>query len=534
MNRPATLALWAALGAGLSGCGLNQEGVMPPDGKISFPSAARLDDSGQWLFVVNSNADLRYNDGTAMVLDVAKAAGHRDETPTPFPDCTSTLPQARPEEASCCWDLLDRDILNCDERLYVRSERTVRLGSFAAGMVLQRYCPQLPDPTPDDGAPPPPLACPCGPTMGPPPSRLLIAVRGDTSLTVIDIWPPPVPKDGEPPDPKDGEPPDPNPPPVLRCTGQPGKKPEPGEMLETFASCDKAHRIIETGSGEPSAGGDLAGPEPVRLPDEPYALALDDNRGLLFMGHLTGDQARRGSGGVSVFDVAPTTTGTLSEPRYLGPLFNPFPPNTNGLVGVTSLTWDPAWPDGGGGYSGSVFATSRYLATAVGMGVLNADVCPRGERGIALTSATTFETNLAGEQTRGIQNVDGRTFVLQRNPPALVGFSGTAPADILETCGTPTYLYKYDAGAGPRLFVSCQDSGEVYVYDPRVPRIERTFQVGRSPAGLEFVNRSSGARPVAYVIGFGDNNISVVDLQPGSRTEYHVVQRIGFPSTVPR
>jgi hypothetical protein len=36
------------------------------------------------------------------------------------------------------------------------------------------------------------------------------------------------------------------------------------------------------------------------------------------------------------------------------------------------------------------------------------------------------------------------------------------------------------------------------------------------------------------VVGFGDNNISVVDLEPGSATEYHVIQRIGYPSTVPR
>jgi hypothetical protein len=38
----------------------------------------------------------------------------------------------------------------------------------------------------------------------------------------------------------------------------------------------------------------------------------------------------------------------------------------------------------------------------------------------------------------------------------------------------------------------------------------------------------------AYVIGFGDNNLSVVDLQAGSPTEYHVIQRIGFPTEIPR
>jgi len=41
-------------------------------------------------------------------------------------------------------------------------------------------------------------------------------------------------------------------------------------------------------------------------------------------------------------------------------------------------------------------------------------------------------------------------------------------------------------------------------------------------------------REVAYVVGFGDNNISVIDLRPGSTTEYHVVQRMGFPRVTPR
>ena len=43
-------------------------------------------------------------------------------------------------------------------------------------------------------------------------------------------------------------------------------------------------------------------------------------------------------------------------------------------------------------------------------------------------------------------------------------------------------------------------------------------------------------RTVAYVAGFANNNVSVLDLKPGSPTEYRVVQRIGFPrpTAVPR
>jgi DNA-binding beta-propeller fold protein YncE len=58
----------------------------------------------------------------------------------------------------------------------------------------------------------------------------------------------------------------------------------------------------------------------------------------------------------------------------------------------------------------------------------------------------------------------------------------------------------------------------------------KTFLVGRGPSGLVF----DKPRKVAYVVGFGDNNISVIDLMPGRTTEYSVIQRIGFPRTSPR
>jgi len=58
----------------------------------------------------------------------------------------------------------------------------------------------------------------------------------------------------------------------------------------------------------------------------------------------------------------------------------------------------------------------------------------------------------------------------------------------------------------------------------------KTFLVGRGPSGLVF----DEPRKVAYVVGFGDNNISVIDLDPAHETQYHVVQRIGFPRVTPR
>jgi hypothetical protein len=39
---------------------------------------------------------------------------------------------------------------------------------------------------------------------------------------------------------------------------------------------------------------------------------------------------------------------------------------------------------------------------------------------------------------------------------------------------------------------------------------------------------------VAYVLNFTQNNVVVVDLAPGSPTQYHVIQRMGFPTVTPR
>jgi hypothetical protein len=151
----------------------------------------------------------------------------------------------------------------------------------------------------------------------------------------------------------------------------------------------------------------------------------------------------------------------------------------------------------------------------------------------AFPSGAVYSSPVAGTETRGVEIIDDRhTFILQRSPPSLIAFLDGVPTAVLETCSSPTFLdrFEFGMGIGPRLFVTCFNDGEVYVYDPAVPRLVRTFPVGRGPAGLVKDER----RQVIYVVGFGDNNISVVDVAPGSPTEYRVIQRIGFPRTTPR
>jgi hypothetical protein len=503
MTRPLPLAI-AALGALLSGCGLSQQGVEPPRDTIAFPASATTDPEGRWLFVANSNADLRYNDGTLVALNLAKAAVDRT---LPVRSTFSECPNANykdPDPLSdppdyCCRDALDPVILNCDERRYItHPDRSVRIGSFAAGRVWQTAS----SITNCEGSD---ATSGLGSTV----DRLLIAVRGDTSLTWMNV---------EHDDGDDVGDLDADWVPRLRCS-----------ETTDFQVCDEHHQTTETVNG-------------IRLPDEPYALALDPGVGLLYLGHLSGDPGHPGTGGISLFDL--TATSPYDGPLYLGPSGPIFAPNSSGLYGVTSLT------PRRNGNSFDVFATSRYLPQT--NGVRTTASCPmdNGQTSanlVVIGAGGSFNPNIGGSEIRGIQfppvPTGQEAFVLQRSPPALVGFNGGNPTSFLETCSSPTFLYRHNAGkAGERLFVNCSADGQIWVFDPAVPRLVTTFTVGRSPAGMVFApaqttdpqDDPAQIGTIAYVVGFGDNNVSVVDLTPGSNTEYHVIQRLGFPRLNPR
>src|SRR5262245_23840485 len=153
MDRPKApaLALLVAASASAAACGLNQAGVEPRKETIAFPASAVLDRSGDWLFVTNSNADLRYNDGTVIALSLVRAA--EDRASGDWGDCPQVdfARGLEPDPHFCCHDILNgtNGILECDERYYVGPRSSpgdgngnVRIGSFAAAMVRQeRQCP---------------------------------------------------------------------------------------------------------------------------------------------------------------------------------------------------------------------------------------------------------------------------------------------------------------------------------------------------------------------------------------------------------
>lgn len=138
------LALAAAVGCYRSG-----DGSDPDDAHPYFPVGLAVSDSGKWLFVANSNFDLRYNAGTVQALDLAGIAS----------------------AARACGEKVAADPnAACHEGVdaATHSKASVRIGAFAADLrQTARY----------DAA---------GAAV-PGAGRLLLPVRGDASLTAIDF-----------------------------------------------------------------------------------------------------------------------------------------------------------------------------------------------------------------------------------------------------------------------------------------------------------------------------------------------------------
>ena len=519
-------AVWLAGllgGLALGGCTLHQAGVTPPDDRIFFPSGGVVDPEGGWLYVVNSNSDLRYNAGTIVAIDLLAARLAYATAQGTAPLCSYDPRYVPPaSDHSSCWDTTDPNILNVDEQKLIDRTSTVRIGSFAGTPLIQTF----PDPGVD--------------------RRMFVPVRGDTSITFMNLAHVPA---------------------VQRfyCTGgraspNPANRSPVGSSLagqEPFAACEGQWRI--TREDDPLETGSFASipdDQVVRLPDEPYALALDDTTDLLFVGHLRGY--------VSLIDAA--LGDTTLTPELVNLSNGVVGADAAGSIGITSLTIHPSTSSCGK----EIYAASRFRPQAnafVVYGLNDATRCQGKSSGSAASeglvivpNGASLSSGIAGSDTRGIEFVNSkyvppgallppvpqnqnsspdRAFLVQRNPPTLVGIdlSTQLPLSTMEVCQGPTQLVQPKDPHGdplfgvPLLFITCFDSGELYIVDPSVPQIRSVIPVGREPINTVF-DPNDPTR--AYVITFGENNVSVVDLDPLSPTVNRVIERIGYPSPTPR
>lgn len=501
------LSLLLALAA--SGCSLGQSGIEPPNDQIFLPSGLAIDPAGDWLYVVNSNNDLRYNAGTVLPLDLAKAKSHRGQAD--WSSCSSTHfeddldPAALADDLThpCCVDLVNPHILNCNGRAYALADATVEIGSFGAATVVQQPSPK--DPTWSDGVS----------------FRLFVTVRADPSVTFMDVRRPL----GGAPD--------------LRCTG-PRDATEPQSRN---AFCDDHWRVRRPGGAEI---------EDNVLPEEPHSLTLDETLGILYVGHLA--VTVRGTsqgGGISTIDARALVNA--STPNVINQVARTVFP-TSLFQGVTAVSLPPQRdpndpnlppPDAN---EPAVFAVSRSGPDITGMVLLCGDNCDTTgiPRDLTLVPGEQIKSTAflpTGTDIRGFllsPSDRNKGYVLHRNTPESSGSANqealvvldrpTGQArSILEICSGATTMEFHDTGRGNLLFITCYEGGQVYVVDPEALLVKAIIEAGHGPNALTF---SPTDRTIAYVADYADNDVAVIDLEPGSPTEYKVVQRIGFPHTV--
>ncbi len=143
---PAACAIVAALAGA---CTAAAEDVQPPPDQFGYPTGLAVAPDDSVMFVGNANAELQYDSGTLLTIDLAivdsVAAGWTT---------SGTIP------ANCNIDPDHIESLICDETQFIRSGAGVRIGNFMTDIAVQ-----------DTG----------NGTL-----RLIIPVRGDPSITWVD------------------------------------------------------------------------------------------------------------------------------------------------------------------------------------------------------------------------------------------------------------------------------------------------------------------------------------------------------------
>ena len=135
----------------VAGChwDLNSKSTDPRVGPALFPRRHRHRSDGQFVYVSNGNADLRYGGGTVMMVDMLSfectVAQYRHDNPLSDTDAMTPLPApctaapgatqldwaARAVTAMCRRNALDSSIIDCDESSFIFQNSTVAIGNFA-------------------------------------------------------------------------------------------------------------------------------------------------------------------------------------------------------------------------------------------------------------------------------------------------------------------------------------------------------------------------------------------------------------------
>lgn len=481
MVRALLLAVVLAAGCRVS---LDDPGTEPKAAEFYFPAGLALDPGNRFLYVTNNNADLRFGGGTVQMVDLDRFAcaleAFRDPKGAAPAGCTTAADDA----AACQPDLLDPTLVNCDEPRFILADATVKVGNFAGNLVVQ--------------------------PRGAETRRLFVAVRGDPSVTFIDVDLSRAPARG-----------------TLSCVDDPAQL--AADPSPTPPGCAQSH-LLQTWhcTGQPGC----AESQPETIPIEPFSLALQETKDArrLLVSHLAAGQ-------VSLIDVSEMPVLEHVSP----PLFPTDASNRRSAFALAPR--DPA-----------DLGTLWYLTSGLTPRVVTFRVDEKG------TIVPSVDFTLAGAYAAGndarqivFDEGGGRAFITQNNPPSVAVLDtrelegSTTPSlpqnrvtDIIDVCHAPSTMSLVSVlvpgapGAPPRrqsrLFVACYLANQVVVIDPELPQVLDIIPVGRGPNQVVIDEQ----RAVAYVANFSEWTIGVIDLRAGSDTQHRMIARIGLPEPPPR
>jgi len=521
----------------VAGChwDLNSKSTDPQSDQLYFPAGIAMDPGGQYVYVSNGNADLRYGGGTVMMVDMLSfectVAAYRKFFPLTDSDAVYPMPATcNPavdyhvlwDNAKCRRDALDPSIIICDESAFILQNSTVAVGNFAGSIRL------LADPIDDLHR------------------TLFVSVRGDPSITRVDVH---FPKSttGNPSDPMKG--PMPFAPSgfdqagVLQCVDDPSKLPTLRMNSSAPVPCDNDFLIQDYYCvSQPTCTVGVNGNGKTQLPTEPFGMQIDRTTNRLVVSHLA-------TGQVSVIDAnAWAPNALLSESSQF------FPPDPTGRHGAFAVAQrDPGDPHS------LWYLTSSVNPLVAMFKIADANV-------VTVSSQATFSLQNTFAQGTDVRDFifdtgGNRAFVTENNPPSLLvldtsvdNTEGAQPhnlvTDVIDICQTPSHagVRRFTVAGAPgqpsytktKVIVVCFLSSQMMIVDPDRRGVDATIFSGfAGPNDIAFNFADPGdVQPIAnvgvprhaYVTNYSESTVAVVDLEPGSPYENRVLAKLGHPT----
>lgn len=478
-----------------TGCYSNDNGLKPPGNQLYYPTGLAVSPGGSALYVANSDFDLQYTGGTLQVYDleaIRQAVPHLWDR---LPGQSDTDVCGKIGVANATMRALDPTPCGY---ILTPPKHSVETGAFAADAKLV-VRPRGAGHEGDTGA------------------RLMVPVRGDPSLTWVDVD-----------DDRD----------------------HPGSPTFAF-DCGQAHE------GEPCSDAHKAGIDPtdnsrqLLMPGEPIGLAVSDDASAVVVTHQT-------AGAVSLFTNAWPGDGGVARP-VLTYVEQGLSTGAYGIATIPTPGFVEAHRDDPTivqTFHPSFFVTYRTAAEIDVISVYGDEQAAPARPFLQRTGATGFSLNNEGFDSRGVA-VDARprlaceascngddgclqscagqpigVYVANRTPPSLLVGKTTTSTSLYGTYNDVQFYDQIVLSTGAsqvvmgsivdvegkvqsRVFVVCFDARTIYVYDPGTNTVESVVLTGRGPSAIAFdpaIQTSTEGASFAYVAHFTDSYIGVLDV----------------------